>query len=82
MYAFFNRILKVDLDNSSFEIEEIPDRVLERGLGGKGLATYLLLKFNPPGVDPLSPQNHLVFATGPVTGTHTYGSCRFGVYSK
>lgn len=82
MYAFFNRILKVDLDNSSFEIEEIPDRVLKRGLGGKGLATYLLLKFNPPGVDPLSPQNHLVFATGPVTGTHIYGSCRFGVYSK
>ena len=82
MYAFFNRILKVDLDNSSFEIEEIPDRVLERGLGGKGLATYLLLKFNPPGVDPLSPQNHLVFATGPVTGTQIYGSCRFGVYSK
>ena len=82
MYGFFNRILKIDLSNQSSDIEDIPDRVLARGLGGKGLSTHLLLKFNPPNVDPLSPENHLIFATGPVTGSKILGSCRFGVYSK
>lgn len=82
MYAFFNRILKVDLTAPSYEIVELSDRVLLRGLGGKGLATSILLKLNPLKVDPLSPENHLIFATGPVTGSAIYGSCRFGVYSK
>lgn len=82
MHSFFNLILKVDLGEQSFEIESIPDSVLERGLGGKGLGTYLLLKHNPPRVDPLAPENHLIFATGPITGSKIYGSCRFGAYAK
>jgi len=55
---------------------------MERTLGGKGLATRLLLQYNPANVDPLSADNHLIFATGPVTGTGVWGSCRHGVYTK
>jgi len=50
-------------------VEPIEDTILERYLGGKGLSTHLLLKENPPGVDPLSPENNLILATGPVSGT-------------
>ncbi|MDY6850555.1 MAG: aldehyde ferredoxin oxidoreductase family protein [Thermodesulfobacteriota bacterium] len=82
MYGFFNRILTVDAERRSFEIEEIPDSVLKRGLGGKGLGSRLLLDKNPPGVDPLSPENRIIFATGPVTGSKVQGSCRYGVFSK
>jgi aldehyde:ferredoxin oxidoreductase len=51
-------------------------------LCGKGLATHLLLGRNSPGVDPLDPENHLILAIGPVSGTPIWGSCRYGIYSK
>jgi aldehyde:ferredoxin oxidoreductase len=49
MNGFFNRILTIDLTERSHKVEDIPDSVLERYLGGKGLGTYLLLRDNPPG---------------------------------
>jgi aldehyde:ferredoxin oxidoreductase len=82
MHGFYNLALRIDVSQKSFEIEKIPDSVLKQTLGGKGLATHLLLKYNPAGVDPLGPDNHLVFATGPVTRTALWGSCRYGVYTK
>lgn len=80
--GFYRRILKVDLTRKSFFIEAIADDVLAACLGGKGLASWLLYRDNPEGVDPLSPDNHLIFATGPVTGTPVWGSCRYGVFTK
>lgn len=37
---------------------------------------------NPPGVDPLAPENCLIFNTGPLGGSTIWGSCRYGVYTK
>jgi aldehyde:ferredoxin oxidoreductase len=82
MHGFYNIALRVDMTQRSFEIETLPDSVLKSTLGGKGLATYLLLKYNPPAVDPLGPENHLIFAIGPVTRTSLWGSCRHGVFTK
>jgi aldehyde:ferredoxin oxidoreductase len=82
MYGFFNTVLRINLTRQSYEIQMISDSVLRRYLGGKGLATYLLLRHNPPGVDPLSPDNHLIFANGPTAGTATWGSSRYGVFTK
>lgn len=63
MFRFYNRILTINLTDKAFEIEQIPDDLLKNTLGGKGLATHLLFEKNPPGVAPLSPDNHLIFAT-------------------
>jgi aldehyde:ferredoxin oxidoreductase len=82
MFGLSHRLLVIDATHKSFDIEQISDGVLGRTLGGKGLATHLLLQHNPPKVDPLSPENHLIFAIGPVTGTAIWGSCRHGVYTK
>jgi aldehyde:ferredoxin oxidoreductase len=82
MFGFHNLVLYVDVTRQSFDVQVISDQVLERTLGGKGLATYLLLRHNPPMVDPLSPKNHLIFAAGPVAGTSVWGSCRHGVFTK
>jgi aldehyde:ferredoxin oxidoreductase len=84
MQGIYNRILQVDLTDKSYEIKvnDIPSSVYEAYLGGKGLGTYLLYQYNPPGVDPLSPDNHIVFATGPVAGSCIWGSCRYGVFTK
>ena len=82
MYGFYGRILKIDLNEEAFSIEPVDDEILKTCLGGKGLATRLLLDHNPAGVDPLSPENLLIFASGPVTGSPVWGSCRHGVYTK
>ncbi|MBW1646344.1 MAG: aldehyde:ferredoxin oxidoreductase, partial [Deltaproteobacteria bacterium] len=82
MQGFYQRLLRLDLGSRSFAIEPLAPEILRRFPGGKGLATWLLYRHNPVGVDPLSPANLLVFATGPATGSRIWGSCRYGVFSK
>ncbi|MBW2615033.1 MAG: aldehyde ferredoxin oxidoreductase family protein [Deltaproteobacteria bacterium] len=82
MKSFFNQILSINVSDQSYHVDPIDDSILEKYLGGKGLSTYLLLKYNPPGVDPLGPENRLILATGPVSGTSIWGSCRYGIYTK
>ncbi|WDP90411.1 MAG: aldehyde ferredoxin oxidoreductase family protein [Desulfobacter sp.] len=82
MKGFFNQILSVDLTRGTFQREAVNDRIYREYLGGKGLGTWLLSRRNPVGVDPLSPDNHIIFATGPVTNTMTWGSSRYGVFTK
>jgi aldehyde:ferredoxin oxidoreductase len=82
MHGFYGRILRVDLNRKHFTIEPIDDAIYEKYLGGKGLASYLLYELNPPGVDPLAPENTLIFANGPLGGSMLWGSCRYGVYTK
>jgi aldehyde:ferredoxin oxidoreductase len=82
MFGFYNMVLRVNATQKSYDLNMISDDILSKTLGGKGLATHLLLKHNPPGVDPMGPDNHLVFAVGPATATAVWGSCRHGVYTK
>ncbi len=82
MQGFFNRLLRVDLSKKKTAIEPIPESVLRSYLGGKGLGTYLLLKENPPRIDPFSSQNRLIFTSGPLADTPFYGSSRYAVFTK
>ncbi|MEW6137069.1 MAG: aldehyde ferredoxin oxidoreductase family protein [Thermodesulfobacteriota bacterium] len=82
MFGFYNMVLRVNATQKSYDLNMISDDILSKTLGGKGLATHLLLKHNPPRVDPMGPDNHLVFAVGPATATAVWGSCRHGVYTK
>jgi aldehyde:ferredoxin oxidoreductase len=59
-------ILRVDLSNESIEEEELPDSIVEKFVGGKGLATYLMYKEVKPGIDPFSPENKLYVFGGPL----------------
>jgi aldehyde:ferredoxin oxidoreductase len=82
MKGFFKKILTIDLSNRVTAVEHPAEGLLSRTLGGKGLATQLLLEKNPAGVDPFDPQNHFIAALGPATGSGLYGSCRHGIYTK
>ena len=82
MKGFFNKLLRINLKVKTFKEESIPDSVFENYLGGKGLGTFLLIKENLPGIDPLSPENKLIFCIGPTTDTLIYGSCRHGAFTK
>ena len=44
MKGFHNKVLHIDLGQRSFEEESIDDAIYREFLGGKGLATHLLLK--------------------------------------
>ncbi len=82
MQGFYGRYLSIDLGKKNHRIETINDEVYETYLGGKGLASYLLYELNPAGVDPMSAENTIIFATGPLGGSTIWGSCRYGVYTK
>lgn len=82
MFGFHNRVLLVNLSGQDWQVEELPDEVLARYLGGKGLAAHLLLEHAPPGVDPLSAGNPLIIATGPATDSGLPPASRYGIFAK
>ncbi len=82
MKGFFNQLLRINLSDYKFTVEPIPESVLRSYLGGKGLGSYLLLKENPPRIDPFSPENRLIITLGPLADTPFYGSSRYSVFTK
>lgn len=65
--VYHAKILRVDLTDKRIEEEEVPPSILEKFIGGKGLAAYYLYREIKPGTNPLSPENKLVIFTGPLT---------------
>jgi aldehyde:ferredoxin oxidoreductase len=82
MKGYFFKLLKIDVTKKSFDIEDIDKDIMKASIGGKGLGTQLLLDYNPAGVDPLGPENHLIIASGPLSGSSLYGSSRYGIFAK
>ncbi len=82
MTGNYGKILKIDLDSKTYNVEHLSDDIYKNYIGGKGLATYLLLKENPPKINPLSPENRLIIAIGPAIGTTLWGANRFAAYTK
>ena len=81
--GYCNTILHVDLSNGKITREELPgEDVMRLLLGGKGLGAYLLHQLQPAGVDPLSPDNHLILNVGPLTGTTAPTAGRLGSTTK
>jgi len=76
------KILRVDLSQGEFRTEEPDEAFYRTYFGGWGFVAYYLLKEVPPGIDPLSPENRLVFAPGPLTGAPVAGSARNAVGGK
>lgn len=80
--GYHGRYLMVHLSDKSWEIKELPDRLASGYLGGRGMGTKLLFDLQEGGVDPLSPRNHLIVFTGPISGTNTPGSSRINFITK
>ncbi len=81
-HGYTGKILDVDLTSSIVSEAEL-DRFLAEGyMGGKGFGAKILYDQLPPQCEPLSADNILVFATGPLTGTLAPSSGRFEVCTK
>lgn len=69
MHGWTGRCLRVNLTEEDHQIEEIPIRLLEKFMGGRGLGVKMLSNEIDPCVDPLSSENSLIFVAGPLVGT-------------
>lgn len=75
-------ILRVNLTTGEIRTETLDELLYRRYPGGKALASYFLLKELPAGVDPLGPDNLLIFATGLLTGAPLATATRYTVIAK
>ncbi len=82
MHGVHGRLLRIDLIERRAMTEPIPPLVFERLLGGIGLASYLLYRACPARVDPLAPENPLIFATSPFVGTGITTASKIAVATK
>ena len=75
------KILEVDLAQGKCGNREIDEETLFQYIGARGLGIKLLAETTSPGIDPLSPENSLIFMTGPYNGTGIF-SAFFNVTTK
>ncbi|MFW9915038.1 MAG: aldehyde ferredoxin oxidoreductase family protein [Candidatus Thorarchaeota archaeon] len=81
-FGFMGKILRVNLSEATIT-EEVPDESdMKNFLGGSGLATKYLFDEVKKGIDPLGPENKLIFMTGPLTATPSPSTGRYSVLAK
>lgn len=76
------KILEIDLSNKTYEVKSLSGDIYRKYPGGSALGMYLLLKHMKPGIDPLSPENLLIFSVSPFTGFPISGQSRMTVTAK
>ncbi|MGM0498939.1 MAG: aldehyde ferredoxin oxidoreductase family protein [Bacillota bacterium] len=76
------QVLRVDLTEETIKRETIAGEDVKNYLGGRGLASKILYDEIDPKVDPLSPENKLIYATGLLTGTAASTGGRYMVVTK
>jgi len=77
-----DKILRINLTKGSIRFEDLDKNVAENFVGGSGLCAKILYDELNRGIDPLSPDNKLIFATGPITGSKALFSGRHVVSAK
>lgn len=69
MYGYAGRVLYVNLTTGKTRVEKLNDEYAKKYVGGIGLGMRLWLANSKAGVEPFSPENPLVMALGPISGT-------------
>ena len=80
--AWQGRILRVNLTEGTTKAEPLNMQWANDYLGERGLATKYLIESMDPKADPVSPENVLIFGTGPLTGTMASTSGRYVLVTK
>ncbi len=82
MFGWKGKILRIDLDARNIRTEALPTRLMKEYIGGRGMCARILFDEIDPRIDALSPENKLIFATGPLTGSGAPAASRFIVSAK
>lgn len=82
MYGFAGKILSVNLTTGKIRSEPLDERLAEKFIGGLGLAGWLTYKLIDRATTSLSPDNALIFSTGPLAGTLAPACSRVYISSR
>ncbi|MFB0546938.1 MAG: aldehyde ferredoxin oxidoreductase family protein [Anaerolineae bacterium] len=82
MADFLDQILTIDLTQREIQISDFREELAKKYLGGRGLNSWQIFKHIAKGTEPLSPENHLVFSCGLLTGTGVPASSRLHVSAR
>jgi aldehyde:ferredoxin oxidoreductase len=82
MEGYMGSILRVNLTKREFKTEPLQPKIARDYIGGTGLGNRIIYEEVPPSTDPLSPENKIVFATGPVTATNYPSGARYQICFK
>ncbi len=82
MKGFVGKLLKVNLSNKEITEEPLNEEFAKDFLGGTGYACRYLYDLLDKDTDPLSPDNILMFMTGPFTGSNIPSSGKFVICAK
>jgi aldehyde:ferredoxin oxidoreductase len=81
MFGWTGKILRIDLTRGTCATEPLPDSLREY-IGGRGMGARIIFDEIDARIDALSPENKLIFATGPLTGSGAPAASRFIVSAK
>ena len=80
--SWSGNVLRVNLSKGTCTSEPLNMDWAREYIGQRGLATRYFVEEVDPKVDPLAPENHLIFANGPLTGTMASTGGRYSVITK
>jgi len=66
--GYMGKILRIDLTTQKVSESPLPEEYVKKYVGGRGIAARILYDIMKPGTDPFSPENKMVWGTGPLTG--------------
>jgi len=76
------RLLRINLKTEKIKMEEISIDLMKKFIGGKGIGTKFILDEIKPKINPLGPDNKIIFVAGPLTGTIFPTTNRYGIIYK
>ena len=82
MHGWIGTILRVNLTTGSVSREPLDPAMAKAYIGARGLGTKVLFDEVDARVDPLAPENKLIFVSGPLTGTYAPSGGRYEVVTK
>ncbi|MCP4376981.1 MAG: aldehyde ferredoxin oxidoreductase family protein [bacterium] len=82
MNGYCGQILRVDLTSKQITTEPLDPEIAQKFIGGRGLGTYYMSEEVDPKVDPFSPDNKFILATGPITGSPAPTAARYMAVTK
>jgi len=82
VYGWAGKVLEVDLSREKVTEAKLDEKLVCDFIGGRGLGAKILYDRVGPDVKPLDPENLLIFATGPLTGTLAPASGRHCIVTK
>lgn len=82
MLGYTGKLLRVNLTDKTIKKENLNQEDAKKYIGARGLGTKYFMNEVDPKVEPFSPENKLIFMTGPLTGTFATSSGRYEVVAK